>query len=329
MDNEGFLSRRPPHLDRFLPRWQPRLASTAACLSVACFLFQGAGTAHAYPQVMPDALWQPFSTLESVAAGNSDPDIYEILVAVAPGAATGSRTTPLPLPQSTNVQAESASRLAGLPEAERGRPAGAPSPATAGERPQPAAGGRAVVAPEGADATDPNASTLRDFVRYAFTTIGNPGAIGQGPDRQTGGTSVAAGLIESILDAAISAEMINVISEVVSPALSPDGFIAMTVAEMGQFIIMFVREAGGIRLIDLNDKSRLSLEGDGFQRPRSTLQRGGEVRTGAGGNKLTLGDFLDLIHDFVDTYILNPLTLGVTLFAVLIWVVSRLRSTEA
>jgi hypothetical protein len=281
---------------------------------------------------MPDALWQPFSTLESAATGIGDPDVYEILVAVAPGAADGFLTTPLPLPQSPNAPAEPASSRSGTPEAERERPAGAPSPAAAAERPQPAAaGGRAPVAPQGADAADPNASTLRDFVRYAFATIGNPGAIGQRPDRQIDGASVATTLIESILDAAISAEMINVISEVVSPALSPDGFIAMTVAEMGQFIIMFVREAGGIRLIDLNDKSSLSLEGDSSLKPRSTLQRSGEVRTGAGtgGDKLTLGDFFDLIRDFVDTYILNPLTLGVTLFAVLIWVVSRLRSTEA
>jgi len=316
-------------LDRFLPRWQRRLAYTAACLSAACFLFQGAETAYAYPQVMPHALWQPFSTLESVAADNSDPHVHEILVTVAPGTAEGSLAAPLP--QSTNALAE---RASGLPEAERGRPpsTGTPRPATAGERPQPpAASGRASVAREGADAADPNASSLRDFVRYAFASIGNPGATGQRPDRQVDGTSVATALIDSILDAAISAEMVNVISEVVSPALSPDGIIAMTVAEMGQFIIMFLREAGGIRLVDLNDKSSLSLEGDGSLRPRSTLQRGGDERrsAGAGSDRLTLGDFFDLIHDFVDTYILNPLTLGVTVFGILIWVVSRLRGTEA
>lgn len=284
--------------------------------------------AAAMPINVPETVFQPFTGLATPGDPTPVPVVREGAPSVSTAVAAGEdirRTNRLSV----------ADELVLSSSFEQLRPATGSGPETAREddpgqatQPQPREASQSAQSRRSAR----NEARLRDLIRLFVTAPAMSGVAGPPSRGPPGAASGPASLLfEAVLDITFDAEAVSLIHEIVQPALSPLTITNFSIAAIGNFIIVFLRETSGFSVVDLDSGTRLSMhDTPGIEAPMAINARpGAGGRAGEqGSTSMTFAEFLDLLHEYFLSYLLHPVALTVLMLAGVFWIAWRLQGRD-
>ncbi|MHA1113664.1 MAG: hypothetical protein ACTSRY_04070 [Alphaproteobacteria bacterium] len=206
---------------------------------------------------------------------------------------------------------------------------------------------------QSATASAPQKTRARDLIRlflnvsrFAAPTQGaggfgpSAGLFGEiaGAARTNGGGANRAAsannesVLEAALDAALDKDTIGLIGQIFHPTIEPTGLISISVAGLGNFILLLSEAEGRIRIIDADTGRTVVSYRQGGEDASSGIVNGRISRNfqpvRGSGKGVSLGRFLSEVWTAIVDLATEPLVILAAFLVVIMWVLWTLRARE-